>query len=107
MSSQANKHTLDVFLTTIKPRQKTVTAEDVTCSLYYLHVNQPGDDTIVHDAVEDTDAHSHGEHERSSAELNRVERKPLPPNSQLFHPGRPELQTEGHPDYRHSAHKSS
>ncbi|KAI9771481.1 MAG: hypothetical protein M1840_002101 [Geoglossum simile] len=95
----------DVFLTTIKPRQKTVTAEDVTCSLYYLHVNQPEDDALLHDTAEDIGEHPGG-HERSNIELNRVERRPLPPSSQ-FHPGRPELPTKGHPEYQYSAPSSS
>ncbi|KAI9788610.1 MAG: hypothetical protein M1816_006756 [Peltula sp. TS41687] len=34
----------DVFLTTLKPRQKVVTAEDVASSLYYLHVDQPAEE---------------------------------------------------------------
>ncbi|KAM3414099.1 hypothetical protein BST61_g10759 [Cercospora zeina] len=33
----------DVFLTPIKPREKVVTAEDVSSSLYYIHVNSPED----------------------------------------------------------------
>jgi hypothetical protein len=33
----------DVFLTPIRPREKTVTVEDVTSSLYYLHANGPKD----------------------------------------------------------------
>ncbi|KAF2213694.1 hypothetical protein CERZMDRAFT_96520 [Cercospora zeae-maydis SCOH1-5] len=33
----------DVFLTPIKPREKIVTAEDVSSSLYYIHVNSPED----------------------------------------------------------------
>lgn len=33
----------DVFLTPIKPREKVVTAEDVQSSLYYVHINSPGD----------------------------------------------------------------
>ena len=33
----------DVFLTPIKPREKVVTAEDVSSSLYYVHVNTVDD----------------------------------------------------------------
>ncbi|PPJ53848.1 hypothetical protein CBER1_03236 [Cercospora berteroae] len=33
----------DVFLTPMKPRERVVTAEDVSSSLYYIHVNSPED----------------------------------------------------------------
>ncbi|KAL8804523.1 MAG: hypothetical protein Q9182_002531 [Xanthomendoza sp. 2 TL-2023] len=36
----------DVFLTTTKPLQKTVTAQDVQSSLYYIHVNSQDDDRL-------------------------------------------------------------
>ncbi|KAI9796334.1 MAG: hypothetical protein M1825_000635 [Sarcosagium campestre] len=39
----------DVFLTTMKPREKVVTAQDVSSSLYYLHVDQPEDETLLDD----------------------------------------------------------
>jgi hypothetical protein len=37
----------DVFLSPMKPRQKVVTAEDITSSLYFLHVEQPEDANLV------------------------------------------------------------
>ena len=45
----------DVFLTTMKPRHKVVTAEDVSSSLYYLHVNQPGDGLGFDASTDDDD----------------------------------------------------
>jgi hypothetical protein len=38
---------LDVILTPMKPRRKNVTAEDVTSSLYYLHLDLPSDQIVV------------------------------------------------------------
>lgn len=37
----------DVFLSPMKPRQKVVTVEDITSSLYFLHVEQPEDAALV------------------------------------------------------------
>ncbi|KAL9598768.1 MAG: hypothetical protein Q9219_004265 [cf. Caloplaca sp. 3 TL-2023] len=36
----------DVFLTTIKPLEKVVTAQDVQSSLYYVHVDSPEEDGL-------------------------------------------------------------
>jgi hypothetical protein len=40
-------HGPDVFLSPMKPRQKVVTVEDITSSLYFLHVEQPEDANLV------------------------------------------------------------
>ncbi|KAF2031071.1 hypothetical protein EK21DRAFT_100009 [Setomelanomma holmii] len=37
----------DIFLSPMKPRDKVVTAEDITSSLYFLHVEQPEDADLV------------------------------------------------------------
>ncbi|KAH8724488.1 hypothetical protein GQ44DRAFT_618004 [Phaeosphaeriaceae sp. PMI808] len=37
----------DVFLSPMKPREKVVTVEDITSSLYFLHVEQPEDAGLV------------------------------------------------------------
>ncbi|KAL6707554.1 hypothetical protein ACN47E_003903 [Coniothyrium glycines] len=37
----------DVFLSPMRPRDKVVTAEDVQSSLYYVHVDQPGDAILI------------------------------------------------------------
>ena len=39
----------DVILTTMKPRLKNVTAEDVLNSLYYFHVDTPSDVFLMGD----------------------------------------------------------
>jgi hypothetical protein len=41
----------DVFLTPIKPRDKTITAEDIESSLYFLHVHVPEDEEIMKKAA--------------------------------------------------------
>jgi hypothetical protein len=51
----------DVFLTPIKPRNKTVGAEDVGSSLYYLHAHSLEDGKLASTGLE----HSHGmQHQR-------------------------------------------
>lgn len=37
----------DVFLSPMKPREKVVTAEDITSSLYFVHVEHPEDASLV------------------------------------------------------------
>ena len=37
----------DVFLTTLKPQQKVVTAEDIESSLYYVHVDSAKDADLL------------------------------------------------------------
>lgn len=41
----------DVFLTTMKPRDRVVTAEDVQSSLYYVHINCQEDDELAREAL--------------------------------------------------------
>ncbi|KAF3010817.1 hypothetical protein E8E13_008517 [Curvularia kusanoi] len=46
----------DVFLSPMKPREKVVTAEDITSSLYFVHVEHPEDVTLVsHPQFQDPD----------------------------------------------------
>ena len=71
----------DVFLTTIKPQEKVVTASDVQSSLYYVHVDSPEDYKLLEssDSGEDEPV----EDARSYPTLNKqtsVRRKPLPQN---------------------------
>ena len=40
----------DVFLTTLKPRERVVTVEDIQSSLYYLHVDNAGDGHFLTDS---------------------------------------------------------
>ena len=71
----------DVFLTTIKPQEKVVTASDVQSSLYYVHVDSPEDYKLLEssDSEEDEPVGD----ARSYPVLNKqtsVRRKPLPQN---------------------------
>ncbi|KAI9797862.1 MAG: hypothetical protein M1833_005062 [Piccolia ochrophora] len=71
----------DVFLTTIKPREKVVTAEDISSSLYYIHVHQPEDDVLIESVTEAE--RSLGSTERPENGVTGVPRKPLPPGAQV------------------------
>lgn len=90
--AQKISFTTDVFLTTIKPQQKVVTAQDVQSSLYYLHLDSVDDsrflssvEALDEDQLEDRDI-------RNVASLNvtnNVRRKPLPSSSSRpEHPSR-------------------
>ena len=77
---------VDVFLTTIKPQEKVVTASDVQSSLYYVHVDSPEDYKLLESSDSEKDE-SVG-NARSYPTLNKqtsVRRKSLPrnPNSTL------------------------
>ena len=72
---------VDVFLTTIKPQEKVVTASDVQSSLYYVHVDSPEDYKLLEssDSEEDEPVGD----ARSYPTLNKqtsVRRKPLAQN---------------------------
>lgn len=81
----------DVFLTTIKPQEKVVTASDVQSSLYYVHVDSPEDYKLL----ESSDSEEDGPlgDARSYPVLNKqtsVRRKPLPQNHNPTTGDRPE-----------------
>lgn len=82
--NDANRHA-DVFLTTMKPLQKVVTAQDVQSSLYYLHIDDPADDDLgaatylSQDIEEAGDQMAHPLLDEKSPEA--VIRKPLAPES--------------------------
>ena len=81
----------DVFLTTIKPQEKVVTASDVQSSLYYVHVDSPEDYKLL----ESSDSEEDGpvDDARSYPTLNKqtsVRRKPLPQNPNPALRDRPE-----------------
>ena len=78
--------TLDVFLTTMKPQQKVVTAQDVQSSLYYLHLDRPEDYALL-DSFGDSenlsdDEEGHGKPTDPTGTAG-VRRKPLPPSPML------------------------
>ena len=82
----------DVFLTTIKPQEKVVTASDVQSSLYYVHVDSPEDYKLLESSGSEEDE-SVGD-ARSYPVLNRqtsIRRKALPQNPNPTLGDRPEL----------------
>ncbi|KAK0517116.1 hypothetical protein JMJ35_000271 [Cladonia borealis] len=81
----------DVFLTTIKPQEKVVTASDVQSSLYYVHVDSPEDYKLLEssDPEEDeplADAKSYPTLNKQTS----VRRKALPRNPNPTQGHRPE-----------------
>ena len=73
---------LDVFLTTMKPQQKAVTAQDVQSSLYYIHLDKPEDYELL-DSLAGSDGLQDDENrhkDRANANgTDDIRRKPLPP----------------------------
>ena len=75
---------LDVFLTTMKPQQKVVTASDVQSSLYYVHVDSPDDEGLLSSSdLRDSHDSEEVDFKESTFAGNTagVRRKPLPLNS--------------------------
>ena len=79
----------DVFLTTMKPQQKVVTAQDVQSSLYYMHLDRPedsqffdpiGDSSHVSD---DEDGFGKPANTTGTDGVRSVRRKPLPSSPML------------------------
>ena len=76
---------IDVFLTTMKPQQKVVTAQDVHSSLYYLHLDRPEDYELLgssEDSHNLSDKDGHG-NLTDPTSASGVRRKPLPPSPML------------------------
>lgn len=78
---------LDVFLTTMKPQQKVVTAQDVQSSLYYMHVDRPEDLELLssfEESIEEPGYPSDEEDGRAKhatpTSAKSVRRKPLAPS---------------------------
>ena len=88
---------LDVFLTTLKPQQKIVTAQDVQSSLYYMHLDRPEDYEYYaslgnFDHLSD-DENGHGT-PPNPISASGVRRKPLPQSPMLGLGDRPESPPE-------------
>ncbi|KAI9717377.1 MAG: hypothetical protein M1812_004729 [Candelaria pacifica] len=92
----------DIFLTTMKPRQKVVTAEDVSSCLYFLHFEQASDGDFVREVK-----NIRHERQQSNTQLGGnetlVPRKPIaarPPSSSTLGDAvrlsLPEIDTHGH-----------
>ena len=77
---------LDVFLTTMKPQQKVVTAQDVQSSLYYMHLDRLEDYELL-SSCEDSEDLSDEEDAQGKpatpASASGVRRKPLPSSPML------------------------
>lgn len=88
----------DVFLTTMKPQQKVVTAQDVQSSLYYLHVASPSDYDLLqeHDADEEPKQACPAINPVSMEKTN-ISRKPVPRNPNLGPSNQPGLPHQGSP----------
>lgn len=72
---------LDVFLTTMKPQEKVVTAQDVQSSLYYMHLDRLEDYELLssNDGVDDLlDVDSGHGKPATPTGAGGVRRKPLP-----------------------------
>ena len=77
---------LDVFLTTMKPQQKSVTAQDVQSSLYYMHLDRPEDAQFlgpVGDSSNISDDEDGFGKPANTAGTCGVRRKPLPSSPML------------------------
>ncbi|KAI0884572.1 uncharacterized protein GGS22DRAFT_179942 [Annulohypoxylon maeteangense] len=73
--------TRDIILSTLKPQVKSVTAEDVASSLYYVHLNVPEDDVLIPPGqTKPPSPRTSGESSRSG---NQIHRKPVPGTSSL------------------------
>ncbi|KAJ4992608.1 hypothetical protein SVAN01_01991 [Stagonosporopsis vannaccii] len=67
----------DVFLSPMKPREKVVTAEDITSSLYFVHVENPHDVNLL----------SHSDFQETNFSESRVNRLSTPPVQRKAVPG--------------------
>ncbi|KAI1210746.1 uncharacterized protein F4807DRAFT_422515, partial [Annulohypoxylon truncatum] len=74
--------TRDIILSTLKPQVKSVTAEDVASSLYYVHLNGPEDEALIPPPgqTKPPSPRTSGESSRSA---NQIQRKPVPGASSL------------------------
>lgn len=108
LSSPHSKHkklteVLDVFLTTMKPQQKVVTAQDVQSSLYYMHVDRPEDYELLNSfedpnqSLDDEDSHG-----KPSIRIGTgsVRRTPLPASPMLGSGDLPEPPPEVNPYFQ-------
>ena len=75
--------TPDVFLTTMKPQQKVVTAQDVQSSLYYMHLDRPEDFELLDFSGDSENLLDEEEGPTNPTGTGVVRRKPLPPSPML------------------------
>ncbi|KAI0593171.1 hypothetical protein F4775DRAFT_579242 [Biscogniauxia sp. FL1348] len=70
--------TRDIILSTLKPQAKSVTAEDVASSLYYVHLDALEDDPLL---PPDQSRHSPSPRSSDDSPRSMIPRKPLPSSS--------------------------
>jgi hypothetical protein len=78
--SVANRR-VDIILSTFRPQKKNVTSEDITTSLYYVHLDAPQDGLLAAPQLSEDAASP-----RSSSESGRsmIPRKPLPTSAKTL-----------------------
>lgn len=92
----------DVFLTTMKPLQKVVTAQDIESSLYYVHVDSAKDDMLRENIRREQDPVANGDAEANTLRNHSdgIQRKALPLSPQSASENRPELPTIAFPYFQ-------
>ncbi|MCJ1378038.1 hypothetical protein MMC17_001134 [Xylographa soralifera] len=94
----------DVFLTTLKPQQRVVTAHDVASSLYYFHVDSIHDEEIRELLGAEPDLQRDGEKDKENARPRSAgrspKRKPLPLIPQLALRGHSESPPKVYPHFQ-------
>ena len=102
-STTRSSYELDIFLTTMKPLQKVVTAQDIESSLYYVHVDGAEDEKLREILIREQDHRvSNGEVEGNTSHsvINGVLRKPLPASPELALGDRPAPPPKIYPYYQ-------
>ncbi|KKY34072.1 hypothetical protein UCDDA912_g05949 [Diaporthe ampelina] len=74
----------DIILSTFKPQRKVVGGEDVANSLYYIHLDTPGDDILASQGAAAVD-NGASRPSMESARTQRIARKPLPSTAKVHH----------------------
>ena len=85
-NSEGLMEVIDVFLTTMKPQQKVVTAQDVQSSLYYMHLDRPEDSQFLDPVGDSSDVSDDEDGFGKPANITGtgdVRRKPLPSSPML------------------------
>lgn len=95
-SLKAYLHSLDIFLTPMKPLQKVVTAPDVESCLYYIHLDSADDEKLLNGSstgAEFGTPKTVAEQPAKKQKADAVKRKPLPAHAQLGFDNRTMLST--------------
>jgi hypothetical protein len=84
----------DVFLTTLKPREKVISAEDIQNSLYYVHVSRQEDLDKIDDEQSPVQVDSPVLSYAPVMQDGRIVRKPAPPPRPMSTSGPPQSPTD-------------